>query len=248
MINCTIIIPAVEQSRLDICLDSLDESILENVIVYKNAPNIAVKHKILSLEGSGKNDGISTAWNVGRRQVVNNQQDYLIILSQNVKFDDGMRDFLANLSEDRPKYGVWSTLGWHLLALSRETLEKVGEFDTNCYPAYYEDNEYAIRMHKSKILDEIYEIPVAADVKSGLSTTLGIRVDVEPIKQYVIRKWGETLDWTHYHSQPFYDTPFNDPTKSLDYFEKKTTEQMMKDYGYEDRIEDLYVKDAREYL
>lgn len=241
-IKYTIIIPSAGGEKLITCLDSIDEEIRENVIVYQNAPGIDVP---VTLAGSGVNDGVSRAWNFGRQHVIDNEQDYLIILSQNVVLHDGMRDYIRELNDRKPRHGAWSNLSWHLTAISRETLESAGEFDTNFYPIYYEDSEYAIRLFKLGIFDEIYSIPVAGECPSGYSTTLGMRPDVEPLKQYMLQKWGEIFDWTRYHDQNFYDHPFNNPDNDIGYFEHKTTEELIKHYGYDQRVYDLYIKPVR---
>lgn len=240
----TVIIPAIQSKLLNRCLSSMDNDIRMNTIVYMNAPNINVEYPILDIAGSGINDGLSAAWNVGRKYVIDKEQDYLIILSQNVVFKDGMRDFINRLEAERPEYGVWSSLSWHLVALSRKTIEKAGDFDTNCYPAYYEDNEYAIRLHKLGILDHIYNMEVNATCESGLSTRLGIRINIEAIKEYVTRKWGQPIDWVHYHDQEFFDTPYDNPSYGITDFERRTTEELMAKYGYEDKS-DLYVKENK---
>lgn len=242
MVTYTVIVPAVHNDTLNRCLSTLDERVLQNVIVYANGPNIAPKYPVKSLVGTGRNDGVATAWNVGRKEVIENNQDYLIMLSQNVVFEAGMTDFLDKVSTDKPRWGTWSQMGWHCVALSRELLETVGEFDTNCYPAYYEDSEYAIRMHKLDILDTFYVTETKASVHSGFSTTLGIRPDDQKCKEYVIRKWGDIFDWINYHDQTWYDNPYNDPQYSLKDFERRTTEELIDLYGYRNKLEDLYIR------
>jgi hypothetical protein len=244
----TIIIPAVESEILNRCLASIDIAVRENVIVYANGPDITLDHDVLERVGVGLNDGISTAWNYGRERVLENGQDYLLICSQNNVFADGMRDFINRLDEQRPKYGVWSNLGWHLMALSRETLERCGKFDTNLYPAYYEDNEYAIRLHKLGMIDTFYEIRVKGEVKPGFSSTLGIKVDDEPLKQYVKRKWGDTFNWMSYHEQTFFEHPFDSSENDIGYFEVKTRDQLIDEYGYRNKIKDLYVNNVKDKI
>lgn len=245
-IKYTIIIPSAGGQKLHECLNSMDAEIRKNVIVYRNAPGIEVED--IELAGGGVNDGVSTAWNHGRKHVIDNQQDYLIILSQNVTFNQGGRDFIKELNEQRPRYGASSNLSWHWFAISRETLEELGEFDTNYYPIYYEDGDYAIRMHLRGMLDHIGEIKVDAQTPSGYSTTLGMRPDTEPLKQYMIDKWGEIIDWGNYPNQKFFEHPFNNPDNDIGYFEKKTTEELMKQYGYDKRNYDLYIQQTRNSL
>jgi hypothetical protein len=81
---------------------------------------------------------------------------------------------------------------------------------------------------------------------SGYSTTLGLRPSIENCKQYFIKKWGMIFDYMKYEQQNFYPTPFNDPNNSITYFDKKTTERLMRDCGYENKKHDLYIKEVRE--
>lgn len=43
--------------------------------------------------------------------------------------------------------------------ISRACYERVGEFDANYYPAYYEDNDYHVRMHRAGIKAMCIDLP-----------------------------------------------------------------------------------------
>lgn len=241
-----IIIPSGGGPHLHTCLSTIDKDIVKNVLVYKNAPGIEITEDILGEGGTGVNDGVSAGWNFGVRYVIDNKLDYLIILSQHVFFTDGMRDFIAELENNAPEWGTISTEGWHCVALSRKTLELVGEFDTNFYPIYYEDTDYELRLYKHGIINELYETPIKSlKTPGGFSTTLGLRPNVERCKEYFIQKWGVIFDYMNYESQTFYDRPFNNPDNPLDYYDKKTTEQLIEECGFADRKYDLYVQSVR---
>lgn len=241
-----IVIPSGGGDRLNVCLDSIDPTIRKNVLVYKNAPSIEERTDVLAYAGTGVNDGVSAGWNYGVNYVLKNKLDYVIIVSQNVVFTNGMLDFIAEL-EKLPEYGIISTEGWHCIAISRKTLKLVGEFDTNFYPIYYEDTDYELRLYKHGIIEELYEVPLLSlKTPGGYSTTLGLRPNVEKCKEYFLRKWGEIFSYTDYESQTFFDHPFNDPTKKLNYYEKKSTEQLIEECGYAERKYDLYIESLRE--
>lgn len=243
--NYVIVIPSGGGDKLNVCLDSIDPEIRKNVLVYKNAPKIEERDDVLGYGGTGLNDGVSAGWNYGVNYVIDNKLDYVIIVSQNVVFTDGMRDFIARLS-NMPEYGIITPEGWHCVALSRKTLELVGEFDTNFYPIYYEDTDYELRLYKHGIIEQIYEVPLySLRTPGGYSTTLGLRPNVEKCKEYFIKKWGVIFSYTDYEKQIFFDHPFNDSNNALSYYEKKTTEQLIEECGFADRKYDLYIEELR---
>lgn len=241
-----IAIPSGGGDRLKICLESIDPEIRANVLVYKNAPGINEMNDVLGYGGTGVNDGVSAGWNYGRTAVIANELDYLIILSQNTTLTDGMRDFIAALENDKPRYATWTQEGWHLIALSRELLELAGEFDTNFYPIYYEDTDYMLRMHLLGVLEECYETRVKAlETPGGYSTTLGLRPAVPKCIEYFVKKWGVMFNYMDYQKQTFFSHPFDNTNNAVGYFPKRTTEQLIEEYGFADRKYDLYIKDVR---
>lgn len=241
-----IVIPSGGGDHLNICLDSIDPEIRKNVLIYKNAPGIEERNDVLGYGGTGVNDGVSAGWNYGVNYVIDNKLDYVIIVSQHVVFTDGMRDFIVRLS-NMPEYGIITPEGWHCVALSRKTLELVGEFDTNFYPIYYEDTDYELRLYKHGIIEQVYEVPLySLRTPGGYSTTLGMRPNVEKCKEYFLKKWGEIFAYNNYENQTFFDHPFNDPSKPLSYFEKKSTDRLIQECGYAERKYDLYIEELRE--
>ena len=65
------------------------------------------------------------------------------------------------------------------------------------------------------------------EVENAKSLKLGLVINMEACKQYMFRKWG-TYSWIG----DSYKYPFNNPNNSLDYFERKTPEQLREEYGY----------------
>lgn len=241
-----IVIPSGGGDRLDVCLDSIDPEIRKNVLIYKNAPGIVERDDVLGYGGTGINDGVSAGWNYGVQYVLDNDLDYVVILSQHTVFTEGARDFIAELQKG-PQYGLISQEGWHCIALSNKTLKLVGDFDTNFYPIYYEDTDYELRLYKAGIIDDVDRTEIAClETPGGYSTTLGMRPEVEGCKAYFIRKWGEIFSYVDYEKQTFYEHPFNDQTKPNSYWEHKTTAQLILDQGYDKRPDDLYIKDVRQ--
>jgi hypothetical protein len=141
------------------------------------------------------NIGVASSWNLGIRRMIAYDHDWLVILSAGVRFgESGGRDFMEYLmgSDD---IAVESQLGWHLIAFSRELIEKVGYFDENFYPAYYEDLDYAWRVKLAYDLTPPYWPKVEVDatlagVAHGVKKA-GVRVDSEKLEAYFEKKWGK---------------------------------------------------------
>lgn len=226
----TVIIPSIGTPLLQQCLDSMSESVRKNTIVFTNGRNIPKPNNVLEFVDNNENIGLARAWNYGRKHVIDNKQDYLIICSQTVEFTEGMTDFIDFIEDRKPKYGCASTVAWHLIALSREVLESTGEFDTNFYPIYYEDTDYIFRMRHLGLYDgnEWGQCNVKTkEVENAKSLKLGLNVNMEACRQYMKKKWG-----TDALSGSNYSHPFNNPNNSIDYFEHKSSAQLLEGYGY----------------
>lgn len=109
---------------------------------------------------------------------------------------------------------------WSAIIITKKLVESIGYFDENIYPAYYEDDDYAIRIrqtnfYKAKVFSDIYllhgEINGSLDYLSGVYGSLyskqAYKVKDESIeawrkvhiqgiqysKQYIEMKWNISL-------------------------------------------------------
>lgn len=127
------VLPSVDPLYRVACLDSLAEHVRQRVLVLDNA-----KH----------NRGVAASWNAGIRRAVNMGADWLVIMSESVRFGDaGACDLEEELHCDPGSQWVDATLGWHLVAFRTWVLKRVGFFDENFWPAYMEDSDYLVRLH-----------------------------------------------------------------------------------------------------
>jgi len=120
------------------------------------------------------NLSLSGAWNYGSRKAIESGTDYILIINDDIVFSpwtiDGMVDGLCHLGDDivlvsganqRGSLGpeevkVMEKPNHHLSAESPDfacfmirpdTIEKIGNFDENFNPAYFEDNDYHRRIN-----------------------------------------------------------------------------------------------------
>lgn len=161
------------------------------------------------VDNTRRNRGVAASWNLGVHHVRGEKLDWLIIMSAACRFGDaGGADFIEHLeATDGAEIAVEADngVGWHLIAFPRFVLEKVGFFDENFHPAYYEDNDYAYRMR----LEFGQSAPwpkVGVDVRlEGLQhgrDLANVQVDFATLRSYYVRKWGGMPSHEHF-TKPF---------------------------------------------
>jgi hypothetical protein len=99
------------------------------------------------VDNSEINIGVASSWNRGVDRVLASQADWLVLLSTTIRFNKGGIDFLDGLEKSSARMVSGIGTGWHLHAISRDVLERIGEFDPLFNPAYYEDNDYLYRYY-----------------------------------------------------------------------------------------------------
>lgn len=109
----------------------------------------AIRDRVLVVDNTTRNRGVAASWNLGIRRAVNMRAQWLVLMSESVRFKDaGGTDLEAELAADRTSVFVDLVgIGWHLVAFRTRMLTAVGGFDENFWPAYFEDTDYLVRMH-----------------------------------------------------------------------------------------------------
>lgn len=196
----TVVLPSIYQAWTDLCLKNCK---LENILVVDNTT---------------ENKGVAASWNLGIDNM--GRADWLIILSAAMRFgESGGLDFIEALekAEDTIALEAGMGLGWHMIAFHKDTIEKVGRFDANFYPAYFEDIDYGHRIRLAfGNLDPPYwgKFMVDAGIAGwGHGLSLGqIPGRGDETKAYMLEKWGDLS------GAELYEHPFNDPNNSIKYW------------------------------
>lgn len=181
----------------------------------------ALASRTLVVDNTEVNRGVPWSWNAGIDYMTSEGADWLVILSAAVRFGDaGGRDFIAELDAHRGPVGVEAHphFGWHCIALAAEALGKVGRFDENFYPGYWEDNDWS---HRARCVYDHDPTPPDYWPKVALDATdagwghaidlAGVDVNPDALIHYYQRKWGGMSPderWCH---------PFDDPSLPIDY-------------------------------
>ena len=53
---------------------------------------------------------------------------------------------MVEVTKQANEYGLLTEEAWHCIGFTRKTFDKVGMFDEQFYPGYYEDNDYGYRL------------------------------------------------------------------------------------------------------
>lgn len=196
------VLPSVDPTYREACLGSLATNIRERVLVIDNTHT---------------NRGVAASWNLGLARAVSVEADWLVLMSEAVRFKEaGGADLETALNDDTDS--LWVDLvgtGWHLVAFRTHMLRRVGRWDENFWPAYFEDTDYLVRMHLAgypspRLNDrpgrrliaglDVYDAGTEHSITTGL-----VGVNFTPLVDYYRAKWGATPP------EYRYPTPFNNP-------------------------------------
>lgn len=173
-------------------LDSIDVEIGEIVIVDNGdvISEYEAYERHLSLVRPSTNLGVAASWNLIIR--VRPHVRWWAILNHDILPAPGDLQRLEDHMDERGGVAMLGTFS--AFALDRETVKRVGRFDENFCPAYFEDNDFAYRCRLAGI--PTVALPSAAVHRN--SSTLAADNDVKLAndrtfpenRTYYIRKWG----------------------------------------------------------
>lgn len=212
------VLPSIWAEWTDLCVASMDSTLWNETIVVDNvAPN--------------PNRGVAASWNLGVDALYERDADWLVIISAATRFGSpGGLDFLAHLEDavgtewaieagECPRQrGIG--FGWHLIAFPRLTFDRVGRFDENFWPAYWEDCDFGHRIRCATPAwqpgpDPLWpKVDVDADLEGFAHGVKLAGVESMPhrLAAYYARKWGGPP------SAEEYVRPFGDQKLGLDWW------------------------------
>lgn len=149
-----------------------------------------IKHKNIEVFEQKENLGVANSWNILCKKIFE-ENDYAIMLNDDIYF--GRKEWeVDNLLTNFEKQFYVSMQDWCVFILPKTTYKKVGNFDGEFYPAYYEDNDYMYRMKLLGI--NMFKIPFLNPFLYQSSQTLDRLPElaklIEKNKERYILKWG----------------------------------------------------------
>lgn len=183
----------------------------------------------------GHNLGVAGAWNVGARAVLDRKLDWLVIVSTSMLFGPELHTTFRREIEAHEGAQIVECMGnsWHLIAIARSTLETVGLFDENFWPAYEESIDWGYRQ---KLLGlEAQGWPRVWCNAMSVGAALHVKREnwdapscpAQPLLDYYDEKWGGPK------GQERYTRPFGDASLPLDYWKAPPIPMRAARYGCE---------------
>lgn len=187
-----IVLPIINNEHLvDRCIASIPDK--SKVLIIDNSPTGFGKKYGCEIEYHPENIGVGSAWNIGLKR----GHEFTVLLSASMMLYGDIEKWLSHANQ----WGVYSFHGWHLLAIRKTTVEKIGLIDENFYPAYYEDNDY----HRRMLLAGCEFVRIMIDATSAgnaLSMHAGVNINWNKCRDYYVKKWGG-LPPDEIFNQPF---------------------------------------------
>ncbi len=171
------------------------------------------------------NIGVSSSWNLIIKCYLH--APFWLISNHDIAFTPGFLEKIIQHSNDNT-IGVIGS--WDCFIIKDWVIQKCGLFDENFYPAYFEDNDYDIRLLNEGIShvsvdhpyyhgEETYSTTGSQTWRTDLSLKPRLDYSRECNQYYIAEKWGDhwlTNDWWNYQNFS-YKNPFNNESYPSSY-------------------------------
>lgn len=166
-----------------------------------------------------ENAGVARSWN----EALARGADLTLLLSSSVVLPRGLPEVVRLVAESTDEFGCLTMLGLHAAAWTPAVVERVGLFDENLWPAYWEDSDFLYRLR-------------LADVHGGVSgrclpkvAILGATTEYGRGKTYLDGLYSHRFDyniglryfcakWQGPPGEEGYTTPFGLPDRPLSWW------------------------------
>jgi GT2 family glycosyltransferase len=127
-------------------------------------PNLVQKMTVLSMPS---NQGVAGSWNLGIKCFP--FEPVWFFSSADTVYEPGA---LEKMSKAKPSEITLAASFpyWQTFAIGEEAVRKIGLFDENLYPIYFEDNDYMKRAESAQIPISYIDIPVTHDNSSTINS------------------------------------------------------------------------------
>jgi GT2 family glycosyltransferase len=199
-------------AKLAIVQNSHQSDVVDAIKKIKEGLNPNIKSVYIS--SPFRNLGVSASWN----HIITSfpEVPYVVIPSADIKFGAGDLEKVVEVNSHAPD-AFLSMEGFACFVITQSVVEKVGLFDENIYPCYYEDNDYHRRIKLANA--QFLTMTNLGVIHQGGSQTIMSDPDYNTANgrsfsmnaDYYFDKWGRTSPVHDYDSM--YHHPFNDTTR-----------------------------------
>jgi GT2 family glycosyltransferase len=176
----------------------------EIVICDNGKQEIITRERNFVLYKPEQNLGVSGSWNMIMDYADKVNGTHVLILNDDIYLGKSQEEINTIIRLWKPEF-ICTELNWCSFILSVEAYKKVGKFDENFFPAYFEDNDYFRRMQLAGVTIIVNPMlnPVVYRNSMTIQKTPELNNGFEKNRQYYISKWGGQP------TQETFSTPFN---------------------------------------
>jgi hypothetical protein len=233
-VSTLMVVPVIDPGISAACLETIHPDV--DLFVVDNCPSPLGWSTSKGVFRMGHNLGVARSWNLAVRTAGMWDYDAVALVSASVRFGEaGGRDLVTL---DPGKWGVTPLpAAWHTVVLTMGLFERVGFFDENFFPAYYEDADMTRRMSMAGIHlgvgDVVIDLvcgPPGHGVDALRHQHPGISaVNYIALAEYWAAKWDvpvkEAADVSRGHVTPF------GLDVDLSWWEPVEVDELLKRYG-----------------
>lgn len=158
--------------------------------------------------GQEKNIGVAASWNRLCTTIFNLGYENAAILNDDIMLGFGQAHLQQLLIANPGKF-ITTIVDWCVFIMPKTVYEKVGPFDENFFPAYYEDKDYErrLKLSNSSIIRSPALSPMVYRSSSTAEKDSSVHVAAHKNKAYFLKKWGGPPGGEKFI------TPFNEKSK-----------------------------------
>lgn len=161
--------------------------------------------------------GCSGSWNYILKNLEEGDvYDAVIVVGSDTIMKLGfLEGFIQEFEDKELDFAKTRGFDWNCWTMTWKGLQTVGYFDTNFYPAYFEDNDVNYRINLSGIKQdfigdqELFSHYGSATIRKDSTYSQANDVTFQMNQRYYIEKWGGPP------GQETYTSPFNNPHKRI---------------------------------
>lgn len=233
-----VVLPIISPQYADACIESIKRPdsafgvALEDVLVVDNTRDgiCAERYGLRTYRDPDSHQvGVARSWNIGAREVLDGEIDYLVLLSSTVIFGPELHTTWLKIMQDwwGAKVIECDILSWKLIALHRSCFEKIGLFAADFYPAYVESVDWCTRLRLVGWEHGFVRKPLNA-----MSQGHGLHIPMVacpwgPLNDHYIERWGGPK------GEETFVQPYG--TQPIDYFTETPIPELAVKYGLGER-------------
>jgi GT2 family glycosyltransferase len=177
----------------------------EIVIVDNGNQDIVIRENKFFIYRPHQNLGVSGSWNIIMDYADKVNATHVLMLNDDIYLGKTEEQILRMIDLFQHIHFLNSFMNWSSWILSVEAYKKIGNFDENFFPAYFEDNDYCYRMRLNEFerYNTDYLNPVVYRNSQTILKDSSLNQNFNKNRQYYASKWGGLP------SEETFITPFN---------------------------------------